>query len=185
MQKIKTRFILLTTYYAEKDLNLKFKKIIGGCLYLKVKRIDFSLEPTNQKLPKSTIIQGAHFIDLYNDYADPNDPAYASAGLRIYDVDNNGKNEFFISQGTVQIIPNPNWGVIRLLVGTSHFFGGVGTLTINAFDCSGSLVSTATNTIGKQGIVETLLLIAPEICYIEIRGQEVAIDKIDFLVEDT
>jgi hypothetical protein len=103
--------------------------------------------------------------------------------IQGYDVDNNGKNEFFISQGAARIIPNPKWSSIKFAVGASHFFGGAGAITINAYDCDGNLVDTAMNTVAKQGIYEKMLLLADEICFIDIQGSEVAIDKIVFVVD--
>jgi hypothetical protein len=139
--------------------------------------VDFSLEPTKQQLPPASHIQGLTIIDLPNTYANPPLP---SSNLRIIDVDGDGQNELFISQGRLRAIPNPKWDFeIKIGVVAAPFAGGPGSITVYAYDCNGNQVDKTANT-NTQKYPEKVLVIGPKICYIEIEGVEASIEKIYF-----
>ena len=127
-----------------------------------------------------TVIQGLTIIDLPNDYANPPLP---TSHPRIIDVDNDSQNELFISQGTLRLIPHPKWGAINIGIVATPYAGGPGSITVKAYDCQGKLVDTIKNINTQQKGPDKMLVMAPEICYIEIRGEETSIDKIAFISE--
>jgi|WetSurSiteA1Bulk_404760.scaffolds.fasta_scaffold17723_2 hypothetical protein len=137
--------------------------------------VNFIDEPARD-LQNIEIIQGVVFKDLGNDYANP---PLNSAYPKIYDVDGDGKNEFWISQGTVQLMPLSS-GPFQVSGLAAHWFGGVGQLTITGHDLHNKIVSVANNTVAKQGVYENIVLFDKDIWYINIRGVELAFDKVCF-----
>jgi hypothetical protein len=140
--------------------------------------IDFSTVATVHDLPPVKVIHGLTIIDLGNDYANPPLP---SANPRIIDVDNDGQNELFISQGTLRLIPNPQWGAVRIGIVATPFAGGPKSITVKAYDCNGTEVDKTYNVNTQQKGPDKMIVMATEICYLEIRGEETSIDKIAFI----
>lgn len=140
--------------------------------------VDFSTAPTQEHLPPVTVIQGLTIIDLGNDYANPPLP---TANLRIMDVDNDKKNELFISQGTLRLIPHPKWGAIKIGIVATPFAGGPKSITVKAYDCQGNVVDKIQNMNTQLKGPEKMIVMSPEICYVEVRGQETSIDAIGFI----
>lgn len=152
------------------------------------KCIVFKNESTYYLQTPKQIIQGFVFEDLGNDYAVPPLP---TSHLQIYDADGNNENELFIGQGRVKIYPTADLlsemsktsgyevSLSQLIITAKHYFGGAAQPTVMSYDHGGNSLDYDEGT-KEEGKIEKMILMGPNISYIVIRGQEVAIDKICF-----